>query len=170
MANRNDERFPTEKDGFLLPKHYTEHKYQVIEILEDTFTPEQTLGFKKFMICKYLSRADQNAKLEDYRKAQYYLHSAILSHPDKEKISEDRLRPNHYRGGKKIETIDWIEDQLSPEEFEGALLSIILKYVLRANHKNGVEDLMKAEYYMDKFIEKYSKRVEKENEIKEIKN
>ena len=29
---------------------------------------------------------------------------------------------------------------------------------------------MKAEYYMNKFIEKYSNRVEIENEIKETKN
>lgn len=170
MANRNDERFPTEKDGFLLPKHYTEHKYQVIEILEDTLTPEQFLGLNKFLLLKYLSRADKNAKLEDYRKAQYYLHNAIMCYPNKPEVSKDRLKPNHYKGGKKIETIDWLEDQLSPEELEGAFIGMIIKYVLRSNHKNGLEDLMKAEYYMNKFIEKYSKRVGNNNETEAIKN
>lgn len=162
MANRNDNRFPTEKDGFLLPEHYTKHKYQVIEILQDTLSPEEFLGMNKFLSLKYLSRADKNAKLEDYKKAQYYLHNAILYYPNKPEVKEARLKPNHYKGGKKIETIDWLEDQLSPIELEGAFKGIIQKYILREREKNGVEDLMKAEYYMNKFIEKYSKRLEAE--------
>lgn len=162
MADYNDKRFPTQEDGYILSPWYMQNKYQVIEILEDTLTPEEYKGFCVGMSLKYLSRADQNAQLEDYRKAQYYLDNIIMYMSKNEKVDEKRTKPNHYRGGKKIETIDWIEDQLSPEAFLGWAKGLIIKYLCRYSHKNGLEDLVKAQYYMNKFIEKYSKRVEGE--------
>lgn len=167
MADYNDKRFPTQEDGYILSPWYMQNKYQVIEILEDTLTPEQLCGFCIGMSLKYLSRADQNAKLEDYKKAQYYLDYMIMYMSKTEKVDEKRTKPNHYKGGKKIETIDWIEDQLSPEAFEGWCLGLIIKYLCRYSHKNGLEDLVKAQYYMNKFIEKYSKRI-KESEKKDV--
>ena len=83
-----------------------------------------------------------------------------------EKVDEKRTKPNHYKGGKKIETIDWIEDQLSPEAYLGWAKGLLIKYLCRYSHKNGLEDLVKAQYYMNKFIEKYSARIEKEKEVK----
>lgn len=160
MANYEDDRFPKASDGYILSKWYMENKYQVIEILEDTLSPAQLEGFCVGMALKYLSRADANAKLEDYKKAQYYLDYIIKYKSKTEKVKEDRIKPNHYKGGKKIETIDWIEDQLSPEGFEGWCIGLVIKYLCRFQHKNGLEDLVKAQYYMNKFIDKYSKRME----------
>jgi hypothetical protein len=57
--------------------------------------------------------------------------------------------PPHYTTG-SIETIDYIFDTISdPESF---CAGNILKYVSRYKHKNGIEDLQKAEYYLKKLI------------------
>ena len=62
--------------------------------------------------------------------------------------------PNHYKGSKGIETIDFIENVLTKEEFIGYLRGNIIKYQSRANAKNNkVEDLKKAKWYSDKLIE-----------------
>jgi hypothetical protein len=60
-------------------------------------------------------------------------------------------RPKHY-ADKEIEVIDYIQDTLTKEEFQGYLSGNILKYISRYNHKNGVEDLKKAKYYLEKLI------------------
>lgn len=59
--------------------------------------------------------------------------------------------PDHYTVG-GIETIDFIEAKLSPEAFKGYLTGNILKYITRYNHKNGVEDLKKAQWYLNRLI------------------
>lgn len=64
--------------------------------------------------------------------------------------------PNHYRVG-GIETLDFIEAKLSPEEFNGYCLGNVLKYVSRYKQKNGLEDLKKAQFYLNKVIDKMSK-------------
>ena len=59
--------------------------------------------------------------------------------------------PSHYNTG-KIEVIDYIEDQLTPEEYKGYLEGNVIKYVSRYKHKNGAEDLRKAEWYLKRLI------------------
>lgn len=60
--------------------------------------------------------------------------------------------PQHYTSG-KIEIIDVMEDQLSPEEYKGYIKGQIIKYVTRERHKNGVEDLRKAQWYLNRYIQ-----------------
>ena len=55
--------------------------------------------------------------------------------------------PNHYTQG-TIEVIDFILDQ----DFN-YLEGNIIKYVSRYTRKNGLEDLKKAKWYLDKLIE-----------------
>ena len=60
--------------------------------------------------------------------------------------------PSHYcRGG--IECIDAIEASLGKDEFAGFLRGNIIKYVWRYKDKNGLEDLKKAQWYLNKLIE-----------------
>jgi len=59
--------------------------------------------------------------------------------------------PSHYTQG-NIEVIDFIEDQELPYH-EGN----IIKYVSRHRFKNGIEDLRKARWYLDRLIEKLTK-------------
>ncbi len=59
--------------------------------------------------------------------------------------------PSHYTSG-GIETIDFIRAKLSADGFEGYLTGNIIKYLTRYNHKNGIEDLKKAEFYLKMLI------------------
>jgi len=60
--------------------------------------------------------------------------------------------PSHYTQG-GIETLDYIKAKLTEEEFCGYLKGNIFKYVSREGLKNGVEDLKKARFYLDKLVE-----------------
>ena len=59
------------------------------------------------------------------------------------------VAPNHYLVG-GIETIDFIQAKLSPEQFIGYCMGNALKYLSRANHKGGLDqDVQKAKVYLD---------------------
>jgi hypothetical protein len=62
--------------------------------------------------------------------------------------------PNHYTTG-GIETIDFIQAKLSKEAFRGFLLGNIVKYSSRHEHKGGIEDIKKAQWYINKLVEVY---------------
>jgi hypothetical protein len=56
------------------------------------------------------------------------------------------IEPHHYKTG-NIEVIDYILDK-DFDYMEGN----IIKYVSRYKHKNGLEDLLKAHWYLNKLI------------------
>jgi len=60
--------------------------------------------------------------------------------------------PAHYGTG-NIECIDYIEDFLTREEFIGYLRGNIAKYMHRWRYKNGLEDLEKSQWYLNRLIE-----------------
>jgi hypothetical protein len=60
--------------------------------------------------------------------------------------------PSHYGQG-SIEAITYIEDFLTTEEFIGYLRGNIAKYLHRWRYKNGLEDLKKAQVYLNWMIE-----------------
>jgi len=62
-------------------------------------------------------------------------------------------QPNHYTAG-GIEVFDYLEAKLSGEALEGYFTGNVIKYISRYKHKNGVEDLKKAQVYLGKLIEK----------------
>ncbi len=61
-------------------------------------------------------------------------------------VSNPVDHPNHYTQG-KIEVIDFIVDQKF-DYIEGN----IIKYVSRYKYKNGLEDLKKARFYLERLI------------------
>lgn len=65
-------------------------------------------------------------------------------------MSDNVNRPSHYRKG-KVECIDAIKSALA-EGYEYYLQGNILKYVWRYNHKNQLEDLEKAQWYLKELI------------------
>ena len=75
------------------------------------------------------------------------------------KKKEDATSPSHYQTG-GMQLLDIWKAKLTPEEFKGLCKGNVLKYVIRSNHKNGLEDLKKARVYLDWLIE----AEEKENE------
>jgi hypothetical protein len=61
--------------------------------------------------------------------------------------------PAHYNNG-GIETIDVIKAWTSDlSGFEAALCGNVIKYISRWPHKNGLEDLKKARWYLNRLIE-----------------
>jgi len=66
-------------------------------------------------------------------------------------VSDVVNTPEHYRQG-GLECIEAIEASMSREEFQGYLKGNIEKYVWRYRYKNGVQDLHKARWYLDRLI------------------
>ena len=60
----------------------------------------------------------------------------------------DKINPSYYKEG--IETADYIESN-SMDYFQGN----VIKYVTRYKRKNGLEDLKKAEWYLQRLIKQY---------------
>ena len=71
--------------------------------------------------------------------------------------------PSHYQSETGIEVIDVIEaftfDLSGIEAFDSAN---VIKYICRWKHKNGVQDLKKAAWYIDHLIH-HIEELEKEN-------
>lgn len=63
--------------------------------------------------------------------------------------------PSHYTYGKGLEVIDVI-DAFKCNFEQGN----IIKYVLRYKHKNGIEDLKKAQWYLNHLIKKEEEECE----------
>jgi hypothetical protein len=51
-----------------------------------------------------------------------------------------------------LECIDYIEQQLTAEQFRGYLTGNSIKYLHRYQYKNGVEDLKKQVWYTERLI------------------
>ncbi len=69
------------------------------------------------------------------------------------RVEKDAVNnPSHYTTG-GIECIDAMQAMLSREEFIGYLRGNIFKYQWRYQHKNGIEDLKKAQWYANRLIE-----------------
>jgi len=64
----------------------------------------------------------------------------------------DKINPSHYKQYSR-ETIDTMQGASTPEEFKGYLKLNIIKYISRYQSKNGVEDLKKAQWYLNKLKE-----------------
>lgn len=63
----------------------------------------------------------------------------------------DKINPNHYKG--EIECIDAIKSSMTTEAFNGYLKGNVLKYMWRYEKKNKIEDLQKAQWYLNKLID-----------------
>ena len=63
----------------------------------------------------------------------------------------DAVNPSHYKQG-DVECIDAIKASMTLAQFQGYLKGNIMKYLWRYEHKSneGLEDLNKAQWYMDK--------------------
>ena len=68
--------------------------------------------------------------------------------------------PSHYKQFSR-EVIDTMQGVSTPEEFKGYLKLNAIKYISRYQGKNGVEDLSKAVWY----INKLKTTIEQESEI-----
>ena len=97
-------------------------------------------------------------KAEDIKDSTFKTITGSLYHPadgllDKQMFPEEDPvdHPPHYNKG-GMEAIDYIEQQLE-DGFSDYLEGNVLKYIHRWRYKNGIEDLRKAQWYLNKLIE-----------------
>lgn len=67
----------------------------------------------------------------------------------KEKFDAVNSPPHYTRGG--IELINVMRAKMG-DDFEGYVWGNVIKYIFRYKHKNGVEDLKKAHWYLTELI------------------
>lgn len=60
--------------------------------------------------------------------------------------------PSHYETG-SFECIDVMSETQGKEAVKNFCLCNAFKYIYRHNNKNGLEDIRKAKWYIDKYIE-----------------
>lgn len=71
--------------------------------------------------------------------------------------------PAHYISETGLETIDVIEAfTFDLKGIEAVCTANIIKYICRWKHKNGIEDLNKAQWYLNYLID-HESNMEKEN-------
>ena len=100
--------------------------------------------------------AEKHKELEELAKK--IITTDILEPKDTEN-NDNIISPNHYASDKGFEVFDVQEAFI--HELKGMSASYwcnIVKYILRFQKKNGVEDLKKAKYYLEKLIEEELKK------------
>jgi hypothetical protein len=78
-------------------------------------------------------------------------------------MSDAVNKPAHYNQG-SIECIEAMKIVLTPEEFRGYLKGNVFKYLWREKDKNGIEDLKKAKWYLDRLIDSFDESIAEANE------
>lgn len=73
----------------------------------------------------------------------------------------DAINPTHYKQG-LIEAIDAIESAtINKKGIVAVCTANVIKYLWRCEDKNGLEDLYKAKWYLDKLIAEKEKQTKK---------
>lgn len=100
-------------------------------------------------IKKYKAKQDKVAKCHDDAANIAKALSAVGASTKNE--NTDKVNnPAHYTAG-GIETLDYIKAKI--KDYPSYVAGNILKYVSRYEHKNGIEDLKKAQFYLNDLIE-----------------
>lgn len=78
-----------------------------------------------------------------------------------EKYAYDMVNsPAHYTQGKYevIDIIEWATKDM--KGIEAVCVSNVLKYILRYKYKNGLEDIKKSQWYLNRLIKEVSDDVD----------
>jgi hypothetical protein len=68
-------------------------------------------------------------------------------------MEKDNINPDHYKSG-KIECIDALEAAtVNKTGIEAVCTANVIKYLWRYENKNGLEDVKKAQWYINRLIE-----------------
>lgn len=74
----------------------------------------------------------------------------------------DPTNPSYYKSESGLESMDFVEAFIAPlSGYEAFFTGNILKYMVRWHSKNGVEDLKKARWYLDRLISNIENQDEK---------
>ena len=109
---------------------------------EPFLTPECTLN-------------DQYAEIEEVRQLE--IHGTAKAEPDfnfgaAQSIKDNVNHPSHYTQG-KVECIDALESAtIGKSGIEAVCVANVIKYLWRYEEKNGIEDVKKAQFYLNRLL------------------
>ena len=91
--------------------------------------------------------------VEDYVKERFEMEKTENNYNDLYEDKEPDLvnHPSHYETG-KFECIEVMEEALGSDVVKGFCIGNAFKYLYRAKRKNGLEDLKKAQWYLNRVI------------------
>jgi hypothetical protein len=108
---------------------------------DEMINHEKTKQLRHGVIMKNIDEVDKDKFIKDLKKVKTVTEIDNVNHPD------------HYTQG-EIETIDVIEYLTSDlKGIKAVCIGNFIKYVMRCNYKNGWEDVEKAKWYLNKFME-----------------
>ncbi len=145
---------------------WREHKlYFTSGLVVGDFSLPELFDIRNAVNTKY-ARNEINAVIQEgnsFKDLGY-----VVPNPDTECAIEESIEksddkpcdavnhPSHYTSG-KIEVIDYIRDKMSARDFTSFCQGNVLKYVSRWRDKDGVQDLKKAQVYLNWMIESAEK-------------
>ena len=117
--------------------------FKTIEWLVESMEPN-----KRF-IFEYTNEYDDTA--EDIVK--YCANDVLATEDAYNAITGDNVNhPSHYETG-KFECFDVMREVLGDDSVKDFCIANTFKYIYRHKRKNGVEDIKKAKWYIDKYLE-----------------
>lgn len=118
---------------------------------------------EEFDICKIQGSCHEIYRELPYDKCTEYVHvEPVAAEIFKAQNHDAVSHPAHYTSG-GIECIDCIKAALG-ENFMGFLIGNVIKYSYRYKDKNGVEDLKKARWYLDRAIKELENAERNDNQ------
>lgn len=81
-----------------------------------------------------------------------YLGEKLTEARNPDDVEDVVNHPSHYESG-KFECIDVMEEALGIDNVKGFCLCNAFKYIYRHRRKNGDEDIKKAQWYINKYLE-----------------
>lgn len=143
--------------GEVIPSYDSElwerNKQNTVVHIEEDGVSCGSLSYAKYLhpntpIEKYKVKQDEVAKWFD--GATNAMKAFSSNGVSMKKQNTDNVNnPSHYTAG-GIETLDYIKAKVS--DYPSYAVGNILKYVSRYEHKNGIEDLKKARFYLNDLI------------------
>lgn len=94
---------------------------------------------------------------EEITDASELAKSGCISRKCKKEENDNVNHPSHYETG-KYQCIDVIEETQGTEAVKDFCICNAFKYIYRHRHKNGLEDVKKAAWYLNKYIELSEKK------------
>ena len=155
--------------NYITPSYYYNAKYSLIEIMKDQLSLAGFSGALKGLIIKYVLGAENNpGALRRLTKAKYYLDELVMfwEEKSKDKVDEEVLHPKYYAKS-SIEPIEVIDDELSDDENFGFYIFMIMRYVSREAKKEGLADLKKAQYYLNRLIKRLEEKGQSVEKLKQ---
>ncbi|HEL7043115.1 TPA: DUF3310 domain-containing protein [Listeria monocytogenes] len=153
-----------EKEGYTWLHNMVPTKFNAwTSFLEDTIIKKTENGKLKYADRNYYLCNEPDTPIEKYKAKKTettdpvekfqtawkgLIKSRLIEFTD---TSDNINNPSHYTAG-GIETLDYIKAKVS--DYPSYAVGNIFKYVSRYEHKNGIEDLKKAQFYLNDLIER----------------